>query len=54
VRSFVFERLDEVELKGVPEPVEAWLVLDEATIVESEGDQLRVAVATTSCFSMCC
>lgn len=37
-RSFVFDRLGEVELKGVSEPVEAWLVVGEASSSGADGD----------------
>ena len=38
-RSFLFEQLGQVELKGVPEPVEAWLVLGEASPEGPDRDQ---------------
>jgi class 3 adenylate cyclase/tetratricopeptide (TPR) repeat protein len=38
-RSFVFERLGDVELKGVPGPMGAWLVAGEAPSAGADRDQ---------------
>jgi class 3 adenylate cyclase len=38
-RSFVFDRLGDLELKGVPGPMEAWLVVGEAPTAREARDQ---------------
>jgi class 3 adenylate cyclase/tetratricopeptide (TPR) repeat protein len=38
-RSFVFDRLGDVELKGVPGPMDAWLVVGEAPTQREARDQ---------------